>query len=282
MGTDEVPAEIPHDVPTSARVYGWSLGSKDNYEVDRQFALRSLPVFPEFVDITRENRLFLYRAVRYLVQEAGIRQFLDMGCGLPTDQNVHQVAQKFAPDARVLYVDIDPIVLAHARALLAGDGSTVVITADMRDQAAILEHAATKRLIDFDEPLAVLFLSIGHHLLDADDPPGVLHHVIDRAVPGSHLAFSQVVCDDPERRAEVETTANSAGMPWKGRGRADVDALFRSDLEPVEPGLVDVVNWRPDPDQPPLAPVPEELLPYVGASKMGRDLTEYGGILRKT
>ncbi|TDC51188.1 hypothetical protein E1281_20855 [Actinomadura sp. KC345] len=281
MGAADVSDEIPHEIPTSARVYGWALGSKDNYEVDRRFALQSLPHFPEFVDLVRENRRFLYRAVRYLAAEAGIRQFLDMGCGLPTDDNVHQVAQKFAPDARVVYVDIDPIVLAHARALLAGDGSTVVITADMRDQAGVLEHEEVKRLIDFDEPVAVLFLSIGHHLLDSDDPAGVLHHVIDRAAPGSHLAFTQVVCDDPERRAEVDATANGAGMPWRGRSRAEVDALFRSDLVPVEPGLTDIVDWRPDPGQPPLAPVPEELSAFAGASKMGRDLTEYGGILRR-
>ena len=281
MGTAEVPDEIPHDIPTSARVYGWALGGKDNYEVDRRYALQHLPRFPELVDLARENRRFLYRAVRYLAAEAGVRQFLDMGCGLPTGDNVHQVAQKFAPGAHVAYVDIDPIVLVHARELLAGDGSTVVITADIRDQAGVLEHEEVERLIDFDEPVAVLFLSIGHHLLDADDPPGVLHHVIDRAVPGSHLAFTQVVCDDPERRAEVDATANGAGMPWRGRSRAEVDALFRGDLEPVEPGLTDIVDWRPDPAQPPLAPVPEELSAFAGASKTGRDLAEYGGVLRK-
>ncbi|TDB78436.1 hypothetical protein E1264_36805, partial [Actinomadura sp. KC216] len=161
-------------MPTSARVYGWYLGGKDNYEIDRRFAMKHLPDFPEGLDITRANRLFLYRAVRYLVQDAGIRQFIDMGCGLPTDDNVHQVAQRFAPDARVVYVDIDPIVLIHARALLAGDGSTTVITADMRDQDTILNHEDTRRLIDFSEPLAVLFLSVGHHLPDADDPRRIL------------------------------------------------------------------------------------------------------------
>ncbi len=131
---------IPYDIPTSARAYGWMLGGKDNYEVDRSFLLSTLPSFPECVDIARQNREFLFRVVRYLTREAGIRQFIDMGCGLPTDNNVHQVARSFAPDARVVYVDIDPIVLAHGRALLADDDSTTVITGDMRDQKAILDH----------------------------------------------------------------------------------------------------------------------------------------------
>ncbi|MFC4050190.1 SAM-dependent methyltransferase [Actinomadura syzygii] len=275
------PVEIRDDVPASARVYGWALGSKDNYQVDRDFALQTAPVFPESIDITRQNRLFLYRAVRYLAQEAGIRQFLDMGCGLPTDNNVHQVAQRFVPDARVVYVDIDPIVLVHARALLAGDGSTVVITADFRDQERLLDHPDVRRLIDFDEPLAVLFLSVGHHLLDADGPHRILHTVMDRAVPGSHLAFSQIVISDPARAAELDERMNAAGIPWQNRSREEVDALLVDGLEPVEPGLDNLLHWRPDPDQPPLPPVPAELAAFEGASKMGRDMCEYGGVLRK-
>ena len=273
--------QIRDDVPASARVYGWALGGKDNYQVDRDFALKTAPAFPESIDITRQNRLFLYRAVRYLAAEAGIRQFLDMGCGLPTDNNVHQVAQRFAPDARVVYVDHDPIVLAHARALLGGDGSTVVITADFRDTRAILAEPEVERLIDFDEPLAVLFLSVGHHLTDADDPRGIIRTVMDRAVPGSHLAFSQIVCSDPDRAADLDARMRAAGIPWQNRDRDEVDALLSDGLEPVEPGLVNLMQWRPDPDQPPLPPVPEELTPFVGASKMGRDFCEYGGVLRK-
>ncbi|WP_141582845.1 SAM-dependent methyltransferase [Actinomadura sp. WMMA1423] len=272
---------IRDDVPASARVYGWALGGKDNYQVDRDFALKTAPAFPESIDITRQNRLFLYRAVRYLAAEAGIRQFLDMGCGLPTDNNVHQVAQRFAPDARVVYVDHDPIVLAHARALLAGDGSTVVITADFRDTETILAAPEVERLIDFDEPLAVLFLSVGHHLTDADDPGRIVRTILDRAAPGSHLAFSQIVCSDPDRAADLDARMRAAGIPWQNRTRDEVDALLRDGLEPVEPGLVNLMQWRPDPDQPPLPPVPDELTPFVGASKMGRDFCEYGGVLRK-
>ncbi|NEA27215.1 hypothetical protein G3I70_32670 [Actinomadura bangladeshensis] len=273
-------ADIPHDVPTSARAYGWLLGGKENYEVDRQFIRAQLEHHPAGLDITRQNRLFLYRAVRYLAVEAGIRQFIDMGCGLPTDANVHQVAQQFVPDARVVYVDIDPIVLAHGRALLAGDASTTVIQGDMRDQEAILADADLRRLIDFSEPVATLFLSVGHHLPDADDPHRVLHTIMDRAAPGSHLTFSQVACDDPVRSAEMTEQVTSAGIPWQTRTPAQIDALL-SGFDPVEPGLCNLVDWRPLDLQPPLAPVPEELKRYEGASKLDRGIYEYGGVLRK-
>ncbi|GAA2313919.1 SAM-dependent methyltransferase [Actinomadura luteofluorescens] len=273
-------ADIPHDVPTSARAYGWLLGGKDNYEVDRQFIRGQLEHHPAGLDITRQNRLFLYRAVRYLAAEAGIRQFIDMGCGLPTDANVHQVARDFAPDARVVYVDIDPIVLAHGRALLAGDSSTTVIQGDMRDQEAILADAEVERLIDFSEPVATLFLSVGHHLPDADDPRRVLHTIMDRAAPGSHLTFSQVACDDPVRSAQMNEQVRGAGIPWQTRTPAEIDALL-SDFDPVEPGLCNLVGWRPLDVQPPLAPVPPELEQYEGASKLDRGIYEYGGVLRK-
>ena len=283
MGADgAVPTDIPTDVPTSARVYNWLLGGKDNFEIDRQFVRDTIRLTPHVLDAARANRLFLYRVVRYLAAEAGIRQFIDLGCGLPTENNVHQVARRFTSDARVVYVGIDPIVLAHARALPAGDGSTVVITADMRDPEAILEHPDTKRLIDFSEPLAVLYLSVGHHLPDSDDPHTVLHTYIDRAVPGSHLAFTQIVSTLPaERRAELDAIV-PPNIPWQTRSPEEVDALLLGHgLEPVEPGLVDINNWRPDPNQPPLAPVPEELKTYEGASKLHKELFEYGGLFRK-
>jgi hypothetical protein len=271
--------EIPTNVPTSARAYGWLLGGKDNYEVDREFVRGQLQAFPPGLDITRQNRLFLYRAVRYLA-EAGIRQFIDMGCGLPTDNNVHQVAEQFAPDARVVYVDIDPIVLVHGRAVLANNSSTTMITADIRDQDFILDHQDLKRLIDFAEPVAVLFLSVGHHLPDSDDPRRVLHTIMDRATPGTFLTFSQVVCDDPAQGALMTEQVTSAGIPWQTRTPAEVDALFTG-LEPVEPGLCNLVDWRPMDLQPPLAPVPAELIQYEGASRRDRSIYEYGGILRK-
>ncbi|WP_393916775.1 SAM-dependent methyltransferase, partial [Halostreptopolyspora alba] len=137
--------DIPTDRPTAARVYGYSLGSKDTYEVDREAAREGLKRFPEILDIARQNRMYLYRAVRYLAAEAGITQFLDLGSGLPTDNNVHQVAQSFQPDARVVYVDIDPVVLVHGHALLADNPNTTVITADMTQPEQILNHPDTQR-----------------------------------------------------------------------------------------------------------------------------------------
>jgi hypothetical protein len=273
--------EVSQHVPTSARAYGWLLGGKDNYEVDRQFMMDTLSVFPSCLDIGRQNRQFLYRAVRYLTDEVGIRQFIDMGCGLPTDNNVHQVASQFTDEARVVYVDVDPIVLAHARVMLTDDDSTVVITADMRDHEAILAHPDVDRLIDFDEPVAVLFLSVGHHMLDDCDPRRIVDGMLERAVPGSHLAFSHIVSDDPERGARFEESINAAGIPWRNRTPAQVDDLLSS-FEPVEPGLVNLVDWRPLAIQPPLAPVPPQIAQYEGASRTDPTIYEYGGVLRKT
>jgi hypothetical protein len=277
--TSETPIEIRTDVPTSARGYNWLLGGKDNYEVDRRTVLHMLQAFPSSLDIARQNRLFLYRAVKYLTEEAGIRQFLDMGCGLPTENNVHQVAAQFTDEARVVYVDSDPIVLAHARVLLATDRSTTVITADLHDHEAVLTHPDVHRLIDLDEPLAVLFLSVGHHLLDQAGPRDVVHGVIDRAAPGSHLAFSQVVSEDPDRGAQQTAAFTAAGIPWRTRTPAEVDELL-SGFEPVDPGLVNLVDWRPMDLQPPLAPVPAEIAQYEGASLADPAIYEYGGVLR--
>lgn len=275
----------PFDRPTSARVYGWMLGGKDIYPVDRPIVHSVLSRFPECVDIARQNRLFLYRAIRYLVRDAGIGQFLDMGCGLPTDDNVHQVAQRFDPDARVAYIDSDPIVLAHGRAELAGQRATTVVTADMRLPETILADPDVQRLIDFTEPVAVLFLSVGHHLKDVDEVgAGARHavrHIIDTvAVPGSHLAFSQVVSDNPRAGSQLAERIDGVGIPWQTRSPAEVDALF-DELEPIAPGLVNLVDWRPDPSQPPLRPAPEALQQYLGATAHHTDVYEYGGILRK-
>ncbi len=285
MTPDGIDTSRPH----SARAYGWMVGGKDNFPADRDFLLNLLPNFPECLDIARQNRLFLYRAVRYLTTPtseggAGISQFIDFGCGLPSGDNVHQVAKKFNPETRVVYVDIDPIVLAHGRALLAEDDTTTIIRADMRDPG-ILQHPDIVRLIDFDRPLGVLYLSVGHHL---KDEPGeglapareTLHAVIDNAVPGSHIAASHVVCDDPIRGAAFAGAIDAAGIPWQSRTPAEFGALLDG-LDPIEPGLVNLNDWRPDADQPPLPPVDPALAQYEGRAK-GSNLYEYGGVLRKS
>jgi SAM-dependent methyltransferase len=286
MTTDEqVDVSIPLDRPTAARAYDWLLGGKQNYEVDRQFILEGLKKFPQVLDSARQNRQFLYRAVRYLVEEAGIEQFIDMGCGLPTNSNVHQVAQRFNPNARVVYVDIDPIVLSHGQALLAENESTTVITADFRDPNAVLEHPDTKRLIDFSKPVATLFLSVAHFLRDQDEvgkgAKHALRHIVDEAAPsGSYVGLSHMVVADPEKKEWIKQFAAKAGMPVQIRTTDEVDALMAG-LEPVEPGLVNINDWRPDPAQADLNPVPPELHPFVGASEKNKELFEYGGVLRK-
>ncbi|HEX6470806.1 MAG TPA: SAM-dependent methyltransferase [Streptosporangiaceae bacterium] len=274
------PAGIPTDVPTPARMYDYGLGGKDNYAIDRQAALAGLADFPEILDIARENRLFLYRAVRWLSRDAGIRQFLDMGSGLPAQQNVHQVAQQFRPDARVVYVDNDPIVLAHGRALLADGGQTTVIMADMTDPRHVLAHPDVRRLFDFDQPVAALFLSVGHSITDDAVMHAMLSEVADALVAGSFIALSQIVGVDQATADEHNEVARRVGLPWKNRTAEKVSELL-SGLEPVPPGLVDVVNWRPDPNQPPLRPVDKPLRPFLGAAASNKRLYEFGGIMRK-
>jgi hypothetical protein len=274
------PGGIPTDVPTPARMYDYGLGGKDNYAIDRHAALAGLAAFPEILDVARENRLFLYRVVRFLSRDAGIRQFLDMGSGLPSQQNVHQVAQQFRPDARVVYVDNDPIVLAHGRALLADGGQTTVVMADMTDPQHILTHPDVHRLIDFDQPVAALFLSVGHSITDDAVMRTMLSGVADALVAGSFIALSQMVGVDQKTADEHNEVARSVGLPWKNR-TAEKITEFVSGLEPVPPGLVDVVNWRPDSNQPPLRPVDEPLRPFLGAAAGNKRLFEFGGIMRK-
>lgn len=187
-----------------------------------------------------------------------------MGCGLPTDNNVHQVAQSFDPTCRTVYVDIAPIV-AHGRSLLVDDERTAVITADVRAPEAVLEHPDTRRLIDFDEPVAVLFLSVGHHLKDVEDVGGGVRHAVRH------------VLDEVARLSEQ---IDAAGIPWQSRTPAEVDAIMDG-LDPVEPGMVNLTDWRPDPDQSPLEEVPEPLRPYEGVTERRAGVYEYGGVLRK-
>lgn len=279
-GEQFIPTEIHTDQPTVARIYDYGMGGKDNFDVDREAAEGLAQITPEMLDVARENRLFLYRAVRYLARETGIRQFIDMGSGLPTAHNVHSVAQEFTPDARVVYVDIDPIVLAHGRALLVENDDTVVITADMARSEDILAQQEVRDLIDFTEPVGVLYFSVLHCLPDDADPRAALWTMLDAVPSGSHLAFSHLVSDDVAA-GEAFTEGMLALGPW-GRVRrpAEINS-FVEGLEPVAPGLVDVSEWRPDPGQPALEPVPKPLRPFLGKSTAGKSVWELGGVLRK-
>jgi len=267
------------DVPSPARMYDYGLGGKDNFAVDRAANLAGLALFPELLDIARENRLFLYRVVKFLAGEVGIRQFLDMGSGLPAAQNVHQVAQEFQPDAHVVYVDNDPVVLTHGRALLAERDRTTVVMADMTRPDDILAHADVRRLIDFSQPVAVLFLSVLHCVPDDDVAVSMLSSTVGALAAGSYLALSQCVGESSEAAAEHNKVAGEVGLAWKTRMAEDIRG-FVAGLEPVPPGLVDVADWRPDRFQPPLAPVDLPLRPYLGAAARHKRLKEFGGVLR--
>lgn len=269
------------DVPSPARMYDYGLGGKDNFPADRAAAEVGLARFPDYLVAARDNRQFLFRAVRFLARDAGIRQFLDLGSGLPTTHNVHQVAQLFQPDTRVVYVDNDPVVQAHGRALLATDDSTAVIAGDLLRPAEILAHPDTLQLLDFSAPAAVLFLSVGHFIVDDDELRQLLASVRAAIAPGSYVTFTQMIGVTEQIAAESTEISQSVGLTWKTRVAADVEGFF-TDWEPVEPGLVNVTSWRPDPDQPALPPVPEPLRGFEERARTGEQrLVEFGGVVRR-
>ncbi|RAY12613.1 SAM-dependent methyltransferase [Actinomadura craniellae] len=247
MDGEQAPPGVDVATPNTARIYDYYLGGKDNYRADRQAAEQVLSVAPETPRLAWENRAFLGRAVRYLVG-AGIRQFIDVGSGLPTRENVHETAQRAAPDARVAYVDRDPVVLIHSRALLATDAQTAVVEADMRRPDDILDDPELRRLIDLDRPVAVLFVAALHCLTDDDKPAGVVARFQERMAPGSHLVISHITAQEDaetaQRGAEVYRRVG-ATTQMTLRDRAQLMNLFDG-FELVEPGLVPLPDWRPE------------------------------------
>ncbi|KAB1923896.1 SAM-dependent methyltransferase [Micromonospora noduli] len=249
------PPGIDPNIPSVARVYDFFLGGKDNFEADRKVAEHALRITPDGPAAGQANRAFLRRVIRFLVSEAGIDQFLDIGSGLPTQGNVHEVATEQNPKAQVVYVDNDPIVLSHGRALLAAEGTATVIQADIREPQEILNHPDVRRFLDFDRPIGLLLFAILHHLGDDEDPKAVAAALIDALPSGSYVAISHFRDPgerDPEgsRKArEVERIFNeSLGT---GRWRTDEEILsFADGLTVLEPGLVPLAEWRPEPDAP--------------------------------
>jgi len=229
-----------------ARVYDYWLGGKDNFAVDRAAGEQAIAAYPDIVHSVRANRAFLARTVRYLAAEAGIRQFLDIGTGIPTANNTHEVAQSAAPGCRVVYVDNDPIVLAHARALLTSGpaGVTAYIDADLRDIRKIL--AVASQTLDFSRPVAVVLMAIMHLVGDGDDPYGTVAKLIGAVPPGSYLAMSHIASDiEPEALGKAkERVSRLALVEQTYRTHAEVMQFFDG-LEMVEPGLVRVQEWRP-------------------------------------
>ncbi len=242
---------LPFDtsVAHQARIYNYVLGGKDNYAADRAAAEAWMKVYPQLTFDMRANRAFLGRVVRYLAAEAGIRQFLDIGTGIPAAGNTHEVAQEAAPESRVVYVDYDPVVLAHARALLTSHpaGATEYIDADLRDTGTILDRA--RQVLDFTRPVAVTLLAILHAVPEADDPYAVVKTLLDAVPSGSYLALSHLAAD----RLAGETKDALSGVAERMvrqqityRNREQIARFFEgTDL--VEPGIVAVEEWRPDP-----------------------------------
>ncbi|WP_336213986.1 SAM-dependent methyltransferase [Nonomuraea sp. LPB2021202275-12-8] len=241
-------ARVDTTVPHSARVWDFLLGGKDHFAVDRAAGETLLRLFPDFAMVARLQREFLIRSVRYLVSEVGIRQFLDIGTGLPTANNTHEVAQSIAPESRVVYVDNDPIVLVHARALLTGaaPGATDYIDADVHHPDVILRGAA--KTLDFSQPVAVMMLSIAGQLVDEDNPKDIIDQLMDPLVPGSYLVLSDGTNTNPALIEAVASYNKSAANTYQLRSPERISEFFAG-LEPVEPGVVPTPEWRPAPDR---------------------------------
>jgi len=246
MAEDEqAPPDIDIRTPNMARMYNYALGGKDNFAVDREAVENLFQLAPENAHVPKANRQFLRKAVRF-VAEQGVSQFIDLGAGLPSQGSTHEVARLVQPSARVVYVDSDPVVLAHARALLAGnDAGLAVIAEDIRDTGKILGHPYTKRLIDFSKPVGVLFVAVLHGIPDADDPAGIVSDFVRRLVPGSYVILSHLTREGhpADIVAKKEEIWAKSATPMAYRGRDEILRFFDG-LDLVEPGLATVTRWR--------------------------------------
>ena len=268
METGFALSEIDTTRPHPARMYDAYLGGKDNYPADREAVRQILRTFPEVPGMARANRAFMQRTVRFLAGEAGIRQFIDIGTGIPSAGNVHEIAAQVAPGTRVVYVDNDPIVHVHANALLSGNGTTSIVLADLRDPKAILEHPKLRELINFTQPVALLLVAILHFIKDAENPAGIVATLRDALPGGSYLALSHGTGDfhPPGTEGRAASAYHNATAPLVLRPLDQVAAFFDG-FDLMEPGLVQAPLWRPD-GKPPR---PKDLL------KIGI----YGGVGRK-
>jgi S-adenosyl methyltransferase len=264
----ELPSEIDTSRPHAARMYDYFLGGKNHFAADRQMAETVLATAPTTRISARENRAFLGRAVRYLVAEAGVRQFLDIGTGLPTTNNVHEVAQAIDPAARVVYADNDPLVLAHARALLTSSpqGRTAYIHADLREPRAILESDAVRDVLDLSRPVALITVAVLHFVHDEDKPAAALATLLDALPSGSYLVASHVTGEHlPVQGATTQRTYRSSGIPLQLRDSDEFARLAFHGLQLVPPGVVLVSEWRPTASGP--HPTPAEVNFYGGVAR---------------
>jgi hypothetical protein len=242
---EQQPPALDTSIPHTARIWNYLLGGKDNFAVDREVGDQILVGQPQLAENARLSRAFLIRAVRYLAAEAGVRQFLDIGTGLPTANNTHEVAQSVAPDSRIVYVDNDPLVLTHARALLTSrpEGVTSYIDADMHDIDLVLREAS--RTLDFSQPVAILFMGVLGHVEEDPVAQDMVRKVLDAVPSGSYLALYDSAPVSPEVVEAARIWNESAALPYHLRSQ-DRLARFFEGLELVEPGLVPVTRWRPD------------------------------------
>jgi hypothetical protein len=264
---------IDTTVPHSARIWNYWLGGKDNYPVDRGAGDAWAATQPDIVTIARAGRAFLNRAVTHLAGEVGLRQFLDVGTGLPTANNTHEVAQRVAPESRIVYVDNDPLVLAHARALLTStpEGATRYLDADMHDSDKLIRDAA--EVLDFDRPVGVIFMGVLGHITDLDEARALVRRLVERVPSGSYLTLCDgTLPEDPEVRARTiqaqQEYADTGAVPYWNRTHEEVRSFFDG-LELVEPGFVSVSLWRPQQPEGVTEIAPPEPMDY------------YGGVARK-
>jgi len=269
--TDTIPPEIDTTRPHSARIYDYMLGGKDNFAADRAVGDQVLAAWPAMRISTRENRKFIGRAVRYLAGEAGIDQFLDIGSGLPTVANVHEVAQASNPAARVVYVDNDPLVLTHARALLTSSagGKCAYIQADLREPEKILSDPVTRETLDFSRPIGLILAAVVHFLSPEDEPKRIITTLLDALSPGSYLVASHGSAEygTQEEADVVLDIIQAGGVRVTTRSSHDFGHLVFDGLELVAPGVVLLPEWRPAPDG---APRPG-----------GREVGSNAGVARK-
>lgn len=249
--------------PSSARVYDVHLGGSHNFQVDRDLAEKAAEMMPSLPAVLRANRSFLRRVVRHMAG-LGVRQFLDLGSGIPTVGNVHEIAQQMAPDCRVVYVDSDLVAVMHSRSILRGNDRAVAIRADFRVVDQVLDDPEVRSMLDFGEPIAVLFLAVLHFVPDADDPVSIVSSYVDRLPRGSYLAISHACSDVQESTREAAEMYSERIGGFHMRPKAQIAAMF-GDLEMLEPGLVDLTEWRPDsPEMPPGGK------PWTGPGGVGR------------
>nr|WP_055509253.1 SAM-dependent methyltransferase [Nonomuraea pusilla] len=239
---DRVPPGVDPSVPSSARVYDYLLGGKDHFAVDRAVAERLLAVAPDSREVARANRRFQVLAVRHAAQ-LGVRQFLDLGTGIPTSPSIHETVREVSPACRVVYVDYDPVARLHAQVLLADSPGVAGIQADLRRPAEVLADPHVTGLIDFDQPVCVLMVGVLHFVMDHEDPAGIVATFRERMAPGSHLVLSHAMAESPPE-AVAQLQAATAGTPAQGRFRTREEVLKLFDgFELIGPGLVPVQDW---------------------------------------